>query len=42
MFLDVQKTARAFRGDGAMSWGDHHPCLFSGRSGSSGPDTGLT
>jgi 2-polyprenyl-3-methyl-5-hydroxy-6-metoxy-1,4-benzoquinol methylase len=30
MFMDVQKTATAFRGDGALSWGDHHPCLFSG------------
>ena len=30
MFLDMQKTAAAFRGNGAMSWGDHHPCLFSG------------
>ena len=30
MYLDVQKTAQAFRGDGAMSWGEHHPCLFSG------------
>ena len=29
MFMDVQKTATAFRGDGALSWGDHHPCLFS-------------
>ena len=30
MFLDLQKTAKAFRGDGALSWSDHHPCLFSG------------
>jgi SAM-dependent methyltransferase len=30
MFMDMQKTATAFRGDGALSWGDHHPCLFSG------------
>jgi 2-polyprenyl-3-methyl-5-hydroxy-6-metoxy-1,4-benzoquinol methylase len=30
MFLDIQKTATAFRGDGALSWADHHPCLFSG------------
>ena len=29
MFMDMQKTATAFRGDGALSWGDHHPCLFS-------------
>ena len=20
----------AFRGNGAMSWGEHHPCLFAG------------
>jgi hypothetical protein len=30
MFIDMQKIAEAFRGDGALSWGDHHPCLFSG------------
>lgn len=30
MFLDMPKIAAAFRGDGAISWGDHHPCLFSG------------
>lgn len=30
MFIDMPKIAEAFRGDGAMSWGDHHPCLFSG------------
>jgi hypothetical protein len=30
MFMDLQKVASAFRGDGAMSWGEHHPCLFSG------------
>lgn len=30
MFIDMPKIADAFRGDGAMSWGDHHPCLFSG------------
>jgi len=30
IFMDMQKTAAAFRGDGALSWGDHHPCLFSG------------
>lgn len=29
-FLDMPKVAEAFRGDGALSWGDHHPCLFSG------------
>jgi len=30
MFIDGQKIAEAFRGDGAMSWGDHHECLFRG------------
>jgi 2-polyprenyl-3-methyl-5-hydroxy-6-metoxy-1,4-benzoquinol methylase len=30
MFMDMQKTATAFRGDGALSWRDHHPCLFHG------------
>jgi SAM-dependent methyltransferase len=30
MFIDKDKIAGAFQGDGALSWGDHHPCLFSG------------
>ena len=30
MFIDLPKIAGAFRGDGGLSWGDHHPCLFSG------------
>jgi SAM-dependent methyltransferase len=30
MYFDLEKTAKAFRGDGAMSWGEHHPCLFAG------------
>src|SRR5215475_3250537 len=30
MFLDVQKVASAFRGNGALAWGEHHPCLFCG------------
>jgi len=30
MYMDMQKTATAFQGDGALSWSDHHPCLFSG------------
>ena len=30
MFIDMSKIAEAFRGNGALSWGDHHPCLFSG------------
>ena len=28
--VDHAKIADAFRGDGALSWGDHHPCLFKG------------
>jgi 2-polyprenyl-3-methyl-5-hydroxy-6-metoxy-1,4-benzoquinol methylase len=30
MFLDKEKITGAFRGDGALSWGEHHPCLFKG------------
>jgi 2-polyprenyl-3-methyl-5-hydroxy-6-metoxy-1,4-benzoquinol methylase len=30
LFKDMEKIAGAFRGDGALSWGDHHECLFSG------------
>jgi 2-polyprenyl-3-methyl-5-hydroxy-6-metoxy-1,4-benzoquinol methylase len=30
LFLDGAKITSAFRGDGALAWGDHHPCLFSG------------
>lgn len=30
MYLDVPKVAAAFRGNGAMSWGEHNPCLFCG------------
>ena len=30
MFFDMEKVAKAFRGDGALAWGDHHPCLFAG------------
>jgi SAM-dependent methyltransferase len=30
LFMDITKVSDAFRGDGALSWGDHHPCLFSG------------
>ena len=29
-FMDIDKVTAAFRGDGGLSWGDHHPCLFSG------------
>ena len=30
MYLDKDKVVAAFRGDGKLSWGDHHPCMFSG------------
>jgi SAM-dependent methyltransferase len=30
LFIDIAKVGDAFRGDGALSWADHHPCLFSG------------
>jgi 2-polyprenyl-3-methyl-5-hydroxy-6-metoxy-1,4-benzoquinol methylase len=30
MFMDVDKVKAAFAGDGALAWGDHHPCLFKG------------
>ncbi|HEY8074896.1 MAG TPA: class I SAM-dependent methyltransferase [Labilithrix sp.] len=30
MFMDMQKVSAAFRGNGALAWGDHHPCLFCG------------
>src|SRR5215471_10254112 len=30
MFLDKDKVVSAMRGDGALPWGDHHPCTFSG------------
>jgi SAM-dependent methyltransferase len=30
MFLDKDKIIRAMRGDGALPWGDHHPCMFLG------------
>ncbi|TFZ03425.1 class I SAM-dependent methyltransferase [Ramlibacter rhizophilus] len=30
LYLDKDKIAAAMRGDGALSWGDHHPCLFAG------------
>ena len=28
--IDHAKVADAFRGDGALGWGEHHPCLFKG------------
>ena len=30
MYLDVRKVAAAFRGNGALAWGEHNPCLFCG------------
>jgi 2-polyprenyl-3-methyl-5-hydroxy-6-metoxy-1,4-benzoquinol methylase len=30
VFTDIPKIAGAFRGDGGLSWGEHHPCLFNG------------
>jgi hypothetical protein len=29
-FHDKDKLVNAMRGDGALAWGDHHPCMFSG------------
>jgi 2-polyprenyl-3-methyl-5-hydroxy-6-metoxy-1,4-benzoquinol methylase len=30
VFIDFDKIAGAFRGNGALAWGEHHPHLFSG------------
>ncbi|MGQ0466400.1 MAG: class I SAM-dependent methyltransferase [Sporichthyaceae bacterium] len=30
LFNDIDKIAGAFKGDGKLSWGDHHPHLFRG------------
>ena len=30
LYFDKDKQVAAMRGDGAVSWGDHHPCLFDG------------
>lgn len=30
LFHDKDKLVAAMRGDGALPWGDHHPCMFSG------------
>jgi SAM-dependent methyltransferase len=30
MYIDKDKIVKAMRGNGALAWGDHHPCLFSG------------
>ncbi len=29
MFADMEEVLDAFRGDGGLAWGDHHPCLFT-------------
>jgi SAM-dependent methyltransferase len=29
-FTDIEKVKGAFLGDGGLSWGDHHACLFQG------------
>ncbi len=30
MAIDADKLSAAYRGDGGLSWGDHHHCLFRG------------
>ncbi len=30
LYLDKDKLVKAMRGDGGLSWGDHHPCMFAG------------
>jgi SAM-dependent methyltransferase len=30
LFHDKDKLVEAMRGDGALPWGDHHPCMFGG------------
>jgi 2-polyprenyl-3-methyl-5-hydroxy-6-metoxy-1,4-benzoquinol methylase len=30
LFMDLPKVAAAFRGNGALGWGEHNPCLFCG------------
>jgi SAM-dependent methyltransferase len=30
VFIDMPKVVDAFRGDGGLSWQDHHTCLFNG------------
>jgi SAM-dependent methyltransferase len=30
LFIDKDKMVGAMRGNGALAWGDHHPCLFRG------------
>jgi SAM-dependent methyltransferase len=30
LFLDKDKLIAAMRGNGALAWGEHHPCMFGG------------
>jgi SAM-dependent methyltransferase len=30
LYLDKDKLIDAMRGNGALAWGDHHPCMFGG------------
>jgi SAM-dependent methyltransferase len=30
LFLDKDKLVSAMRSNGALAWGDHHPCMFGG------------
>jgi SAM-dependent methyltransferase len=30
IYIDLDKITDAYRGDGALAWGDHHECLFAG------------
>ena len=30
LYLDKDKLVDAMRGNGALAWGDHHPCMFGG------------
>lgn len=30
LFLDKDRQVAAMRGNGAIPWGEHHPCMFSG------------
>jgi ubiquinone/menaquinone biosynthesis C-methylase UbiE len=30
MYIDKDKVVKAMRGNGALPWGDHHPCMFHG------------
>ena len=30
LFLDKDKLVAAMRGNGALAWGEHHPCMFTG------------